>query len=158
MVTVMVATVKQRNPNYISKLLDRYKSNKTVAVGFPVGTESAGLSYPDGKPLLDVAVDNNFGTEVIPRRDFMGPGGALAVERSKPIAKAGVKAVNAGATSLTSVLETMGLVGATAIKQTIVDLREPANAISTITAKGSDNPLVDTGLLAGSAMHIVRDK
>jgi len=153
----MVATVKQRNPNYISKLLKHYKSNKTVAIGFPVGTESAGLTYPDGMPLLDVAVANNFGTENHPRRDFMTPGGALAVEKTKQIAKDGMKGVNAGTTTISIVLETMGLVGASAIKQTIVDLREPANSAVTIAAKGSSNPLVDSGLLSGSTMHSVRD-
>jgi len=154
----MVATVKQRNPNYISKLLKRYKSNKAVAIGFPVGTESAGLTYPDGVLLFDVAVANNFGTEGHPRRDFMTPGGELAVENTKSIAKAGMKGVNAGTASLDSVLETMGLEGASAIKQAIVDLREPANSAATIEAKGSSNPLVDSGLLSGSTMHSVRDK
>jgi len=41
------------------------------------------------------------------------------------------------------------------IKRTIIELRSPPNAPATIRKKGSDNPLVDTGLLGGSIRYIV---
>lgn len=44
------------------------------------------------------------------------------------------------------------------IKRTIIELRSPPNAPATIRKKGSDNPLVDTGLLGGSIRYIVHGK
>lgn len=41
------------------------------------------------------------------------------------------------------------------IKNTIINVRSPPNARSTIRKKGSDNPLVDTGLLGGSIRYVV---
>ena len=53
-------------------------------------------------------------------------------------------------------LKKMGAVGATAISKAIVDLKDPANAESTILIKDSSNPLVDTGLMAQTATWSVR--
>lgn len=41
------------------------------------------------------------------------------------------------------------------IKRKIITLRTPPNAKSTIRKKGSDNPLVDTGLLGNSVRYVV---
>lgn len=40
-------------------------------------------------------------------------------------------------------------------KKYMINLRSPANAPSTIKKKGSDNPLIDTGLLVGSIRYAV---
>jgi hypothetical protein len=53
-------------------------------------------------------------------------------------------------------LEIMGQLIEGDIKQKIVSLRSPPNAPSTIRAKGSDNPLVNTGLLGGSIRFVVK--
>lgn len=44
------------------------------------------------------------------------------------------------------------------IRKKIIELREPANAPSTIARKGSDNPLVDTGMLTNSIRYAVKTK
>lgn len=41
------------------------------------------------------------------------------------------------------------------IKNQIINISSPPNARSTIRKKGSDNPLVDTGLLGGSIRYVV---
>lgn len=53
-------------------------------------------------------------------------------------------------------LEIMGQLIESDIKRKIITLRSPANVASTIRKKGSDNPLVDTGLLGGSIRFIVK--
>lgn len=52
-------------------------------------------------------------------------------------------------------LQLMGQLIEGEIKRTIINLRSPPNAKSTIRKKGSNNPLVDTGLLGGSIRYIV---
>lgn len=53
-------------------------------------------------------------------------------------------------------LDIMGQMIERDIKRKITTLRSPANAPSTIRKKGSDNPLVNTGLLGGSIRYVVK--
>lgn len=154
----MSVTVKQKNPQAIQKILDRYKSNSVLAVGFPK-SEVGGQAYPDGTPVIDVAIHNNFGTERIPRRDFMGPGGQLALKEVAPIARARVAKINTGEKSVEQVLEEMGIKAADQFKKAIKDLKEPPNAPATIKRKGTSNPLVaENNLLMRSVTHVVRSR
>ncbi len=154
----MGVTIKRKNASFVSDLLKRYASKKVIAVGYPVGEEGTGLKYPNGKEVLDVAVYNNFGTETIPRRDFFTPGGANAVEAVKPVYRQQVKKLNRGETSVETILETAGPFAQAQMQLAIRDLSEPENAPSTIAEKGSNNPLVDDGLLQQAMSHVVRDK
>jgi hypothetical protein len=51
----------------------------------------------------------------------------------------------------------MGQLAEGHVKQEITDLRTPPNAESTIRAKGSDNPLIDTGALRQSIRYVIDD-
>lgn len=151
-------TIKQKNPGWLAKVLKSQKkmTESRVAIGFPKGTEAVSNQYPDGTAVLDVAFWNNFGTRRTPRRDFMTAGLKEAIEKTAPIAKASIKNINAGKISANKVLDRMGLVGASQIQLAIRNLREPPNAQSTIDAKRSSNPLVDTGFMIQSVTHSVR--
>jgi hypothetical protein len=152
--------VKRKNPKWAKKLLEKHKkiSGKVVAVGFPKGTNAVGVRYPDGTPLLNVAVWNNYGTSRIPRRDFMSAGIVSITEKTNPIAKRFAADINSGKIKADTVLEQMGVVAAGALQLTIRDLKDPPNAPSTIRIKKSANPLVDTGLLIGAVTYIVREQ
>ncbi len=53
----------------------------------------------------------------------------------------------------------LDLIGSTAvgrIQEFAIDLRDPPNAQATIDAKGSSNPLVDTGQMVGSIDYKVK--
>ena len=52
-------------------------------------------------------------------------------------------------------LERVGLLTAARIQQEITDLRQPPNSPATIAAKGSSNPLIDTGKLRQSVSYEV---
>ena len=49
----------------------------------------------------------------------------------------------------------MGLLHAGEIKKSITKLKEPPNTSQTVQAKGSSNPLIDTGLMRASATYKV---
>lgn len=153
----MAATIKQKNPGWLDRLKKRRKSSKIVAVGFPAG-EAGGLRYPDGTAVIDVATYNNFGTDKIPRRDFMTPGGQKANEATAGLRKDIVKRVDAGQGDIDQDWDKIGAVGAAQIQLTIRDLKDPPNAPSTIAQKGEDKPLQDNGLLIQSVTFEVRGK
>ena len=154
----MTAKTTRTNKDYIKDLVKRYQNDVTLAAGIPVGSKSASIAYPDGTELLDVAVTNNFGTDKVPRRDYMTPGGQNAVKKTAPIAKQQVLRINMDEQTVEGALKIMGPVAQAEMSLAVRDLRTPPNAERTIAEKGSDNPLVDTGLLQQSQTWVVRRK
>ena len=154
----MPLKIKQSNPGWLKKLIDRYGGGMEIAVGFPKGSEGAGVSYPDGTLLLDVAFWNEFGTGTIPERPFLRAGVRENLDEINELAEGLVKEINEGNIDLITAGEAIGQQASAGVKQYIVDLTSPANAPSTIKAKKSSNPLVDTGLLSQSITHEARSK
>lgn len=155
----MSVKIIQKNPNWLKDVLKRTKGQDKLAIGYPIGTAGVSTKYPDGTPVLLVAAVNNFGSPSrgIPRRDFMTPGGAIAVQKSIPITAAMIPKLNAGKITRAQLLNILGPVAADAFKQAIVDLDSPANNPKTIKQKKSSNPLVDTGLLNQTLTFVVRE-
>ena len=55
--------VKQKNPNWMNEVRKNRRSllRKKVAIGWPKGTDAVSITYPNGTPVLSVAVWNQFG-------------------------------------------------------------------------------------------------
>ena len=120
---------------------------KQLEVGF---FDSA--KYQDGMTVPFVAVINEFGVGV-PERPFFRPALKAALAPLRRILKA---KVNPTVNVVT--FQTAGLMGEqlrTEIQQGISDVRMPPNAPSTIKAKKSSKPLVDTGLMKASVTYKV---
>ena len=111
---------------------------RQVKVGFPAGKVDGGV--------INRAIWNHYGTSRgIPARPFLT--NAIRNNRSSYLAAmktSGVKILR-GETDLESVLTKLGIKAQGDIQAEITNLRDPPNAASTIRAKGSDNPLIDTG-------------
>lgn len=109
-----------------------------VKVGFPGG-------LVDGA-VVDRAVWNHYGTSRgIPPRPFLL--NAIRKNRRKyleALKTSGAKILRGEAT-LEMTMRKLGVLAQGDIQQEITDLRDPPNAASTIAAKGSSNPLIDTG-------------
>ena len=156
----MTATTTQTNPNWLQRLQRRYSdAPKIVKVGFPVGTEAATVSYPNGTRVVDVAVGNEYGTDNVPARPFMGLSSADINNQCAPILEQSAAALNNNNTQqYDQLLDAAGNLAAGIVKQQITDLRSPPNAQSTIERKGSSNPLIDTGLMRQTVTYKVMDK
>ena len=122
------------------KVLNKLKKKKiTVGVHGDAGSDN-----------LMKANANEFGTDSIPERSFIRAG--YDSEKSKidkDIEKLITKVIIREMTAAVA----LDLIGSTAvgrIQEFAIDLRDPPNAQSTIDAKGSSNPLVDTGQMIGS--------
>ena len=108
----------------------------------------ASAKYPDGTPVAAVAAWNEFGTALIPER----PAIRIANKENEPVL---VKLIARTVDPLTNVITPRigGLIGVShqgAIQKSIVSLTSPENAESTKKAKGSTNPLIDTGFYKNS--------
>ena len=111
---------------------------RQVKVGFPAGKV-------DG-PVVNRAIWNHYGTSRgIPSRPFL----LNAIRKNRreyleAMKTAGAKILRGEAT-LDQTMRKLGIMAQGDIQQEITDLRDPPNAPATIAAKGSSNPLIDTG-------------
>lgn len=127
---------------------------KSVEVGF-----FSDARYSDGTPVTNVAAWNEFGTRTrngqvdIPSRPFY----RNSFDELEDNARATLKEAVDPATMVVSpdLAEVIGLQSQEIVKSSIVRLRVPPNAPSTIRAKGSSNPLIDTGFMRNSVTYKV---
>ena len=156
----MTATTTQTNPRWLQQLQRRYSdAPKIVKVGFPEGTEAVTVSYPNGTRVVDVAVGNEYGTDNVPARPFIGLSSADINNQCAPILGQSASALNNNNTQqYDQLLDAAGSVASGIVKQQITDLRSPPNAQSTIERKNSSNPLIDTGLMRQTVTYKVTDK
>lgn len=147
------ASVRREGPDELKKLSARAKKGKALV---EVGVISD-HTYEDGLTVVEVAAYNEFGTKHIPERPFI----RSTVKKEKPKLKAFsgklLKKIIDGKLTREKALGLLGQKVAGEIKETITTLRAPPNAASTIAAKKSSNPLIDTGELRQSITFEVVD-
>lgn len=154
-------SVEHKNPGYVEGIIQAFNDPPDIAIGFPMGKASS-IQYPDGTPLIDVAVYNNYGTfnkdgsEHIPARPFMDVGGLNASLETKKMRIVLLKKVRDGQIRMKDAADMIGAKAAAIMKRTIRDFDDPPNAPATIAKKKSSNPLVDTGLLMQSVTWELR--
>ena len=137
--------VHRRGGKKLQRLLR--EAGKGGVSGVKVGFFST-ARYEDGTPVAAVAAWNEFGTETIPERPFFR--NALA-ESERSVGRI----LQGGLDTKKMVVDEQlaGRVGAHVqgkIRDSITALNEPPNAPSTVRAKGSSDPLMDTGTLRNS--------
>lgn len=105
--------------------------------------------------IVEYATYNEFGTATIPARPFISSTADKKRTEWLGYMDDGVNAVMQGKTDLKRVFNKLGLKMTGDIKRTINQLKVPPNKSSTIKAKGSNKPLIDSGSLLGSIRHEV---
>lgn len=156
----MTAKVVHSNPGWLARLLKNYKNKEVLAVGYPA-SETGGIRYPDGTPVTLVAAVNNYGSQSmgIPARPFMQEGAkaALAGDAGKVAAEL-VPLLNQGKITPAEILKQMGPYAEASFKGVFTGTAWTPNADYTIKEKGSAQPLIDTGLLRNTLIHVVRSR
>lgn len=114
--------------------------------------------HPDGEneTIAQIASKNQFGGKtsdgrVIPARPFVDKG----VDSVKQKIVRDIEESMAKGSGDVRALSRAGLIAVGGIRQYMTDLRTPPNAPMTIALKGSDNPLIDTGLLRNSITSVI---
>lgn len=130
-------------------------AEKRVLVGVP---EGAG-AYEDGTQIAVIAAVNEFGSAdgSIPERSFlrvplMGAGKQLA-----SVFKNSVPEVMDGEITVNAMYDRVGQKAVGIVQEAISAGIDPANAQSTIDAKGSSTPLIDEGTLRQSITYVIDD-
>lgn len=105
--------------------------------------------YPNGMQVAQVARFNEFGTSKIPMRPFFR--NAINKNTKKWFASLQqLLAIDNG-----KALDKVGEIARGDVVQSITTFNTPPNAKSTIKAKKSSNPLIDTGLMRRSVTYKV---
>jgi hypothetical protein len=137
------------------KNLAQQNKDRIVQVGvFASGKGGDTKKQDDKLTVLEVAIFNEFGLGV-PERSFIRAYVDANEKRIKEMCRVLALQVLAGKISQEQALELLGLKLVGEIQQRIADGIPPPNAPSTIKAKGSSVPLIDTGQLRSSITHRV---
>jgi hypothetical protein len=127
-----------------------------------IGVHQAEGSAPEGEggaTVLDVALFAEFGTTTEPARPFVSGWADENEEANKERLRLIGKRVVSGRIKSTEIgLSLFGLLGVAEVQRRIQGGIAPENADSTIEAKGSSTPLIDTGQLLTSVTFKVNDK
>ena len=116
-----------------------------------VGVLADAGASEDGVDLVDIAVFNEFGTSRAPARPFIR--GAFD-EKQRDLTRLKARLWNQVLAGRLDTRRALGLLGQThedQVKVYMTELRTPENAASTVAAKGSSTPLIDTGRLRASS-------
>ncbi len=124
------------------------KSN-SVKVGFLEGAK-----YPDGTNVAQVAFWNEYGTVRSPVRSFFR---TMIAKKSPTWGDAVAKTLKATDYDSKAALGLIGEGVKDQLVESIVQFSEPANAPSTVAAKGFNKPLIDTGLMQRSVEYEVSE-
>lgn len=122
----------------------------TLKVGVLEGGESHGTLS-----VGEVAAFHEFGTATIPERSFIRAWYDESLERNKQAFRAVMKSVTRGEITTAQAFGQLGALFVADIQKRIVEHIPPPLADSTIKAKGSSTPLVDTGQLKASITYEV---
>lgn len=125
------------------RLIDELTKSK-LSIGFKPGEHIE----ENGMDVAEVAFRNEFGDDNVPARPFM----AQAIDNHpKEIDKIVSRATRS--TSAQAILNSIGEGIVELIKAEIDNGDFVPNAPATVAAKGSDKPLIDTGMMRDSIEH-----
>ena len=152
--------LKRSGPTKAGKDLAKYvkqaKKAPHIVVGYPA-SEIGAKKYPNSDVyVMAVAFWNEYGTKHIPERPFLRK--TLKSKRQdyrRMIYDAAKKGIRGG--SLKKYLNRIGGQAVGDIQRTIIELRQPPNAPSTIKRKKSSNPLVNTLELRNSTTYALKE-
>ena len=111
----------------------------------------------DGKApadMVDIAAFQEFGTKTIPERSFIRAWHDSAVPQIQRLIQRLVIQYIDDKITMDVLLAKLGNFAQGGMRKYLRDLKEPPNAPSTIRAKGSSNPLIDTGQLLAFIHYI----
>ena len=129
--------------------------NISIKVGFPSESKESESTDQEGVSALTKATVNNFGISV-PKRPFMNIAFAKNKKNYTKIVKKQLSKVEK--VDYKVFLNKLGIKAQGDVQREITALRSPANSEATVKAKGSSNPLINSGHMLQSVTFIVKAK
>lgn len=141
-----------------AKALLNYGQRLSKGAAFTVGIHDKQGAKPHGESdqtIGAIATRHEYGLGV-PRRSFLRDWMDENADMVAEDFRQATKAVFAGKMSYEKAANILGVKYVALIQKRIVDGLNPANAPSTIAAKGSSTPLIDTGVLKASIKYALQ--
>lgn len=148
---------RQKIEDAMKKLAERLsESDQVVLVGVPKG---AGV-YEDGLTIATIAAVNEFGSADghIPERPFLRPAVEEGTHEYLKLVEKEMPDIAEGKHPMSRLLNRLGILAVGHVQKKIVEGPFTPNAPSTIKAKGSSSPLIDTGALRQHINYVIADK
>ena len=147
-----------RGQRRLEKEIKKFALKPYVAIGFLADGKGKTIHRGGGrKTNAFIATVNEFGAPRanVPERSFMRS--TMDEQRAAFIKKTRklLRQITKGRMDSNKALRLLGVAIRRAIKKKIVDLNSPPNAPSTIAAKGSSNPLIDSGQMLRAVQYQV---
>ena len=140
---------RERIEARLSEIADKLGTAKSVEIGF---MEDA--TYPDGTPVAQVALWNEFGNDRIPPRPFFRD---MIKQKSPDWSAALANFIKYTGFDARTALSDMGEGIQGQLQMSIRDWKDPPNAASTVAKKGFDKPLIDTAQMLRSVDYEVKE-
>lgn len=134
--------------------LEKLKQNE-VFIGYQAGHAKHTDEDGNTADMAEIAMFNELGTSTSPPRPFL----RMTVDENKDkinqFVETQTKRIAQGA-SADQCMKQMGAFGVSLVQEKIGNGTFTPNAESTIKAKGSDKPLIDTGQLRQSVHYVIK--
>lgn len=146
----MATKVTDRDKGYrrLLKRLDKARRGAAVTVG--IHGPEGGAGHSGGLTVAEVATFHEFGTGSIPARSFVRGWADEKETENEEVIRAVAEGIVKGTFTTQQGLERIGTRFVASIQARIAGGIGPALAPSTVVAKGSSVPLIDTGQLRSS--------
>lgn len=152
-------TRKDSGADQIRKSVNKIPDGRSfVAVGIVSAAKHLAKAGGQELSIAQIATFAEFGTENAPARSFLRAGFKHYKNEAQELTKRLYKDVTHGKRSVHEALGILGEWWKARIKEFIRAGIEPANAPSTIKAKGSSLPLVDTAQMINAIDYKVEEK
>lgn len=119
------------------------------SVAVLVGVHEDAGSHAGGMSNAQLGAALHFGAGSSPARPWLDAGVLTGADDYSNVIKDEIKSGG----SLDKAMNMVGVMATANAKQFMVDLKSPPNTAATIKAKGSSNPLIDTGQLMQSISY-----
>jgi hypothetical protein len=140
----------RKDPKY-DRIIREFSAVRNAHI--TVGVHAAeGAASDGGATVADIAEWNEFGTDRIPSRSFIGSWFDEREKRFPAAIKAEIEGAVRRGTSVTEAFQTLAVTFQADVQRRIAQGIEPANTDSTIKRKGSSTPLIDTGVLRSAIL------
>ena len=145
---ISVSTKSETNDLGMDKLIREIRRD--------VSHVDIGIHEGDSDEVKEKATNNEFGSGTTPERSFIRSTLDENAERYSKAAEILIGLMIDGEISKFEALERMGQQIESDIKDKITHLKNPPNSPRTIEAKGSDNPLIDSGEMRASIRYAIK--
>lgn len=137
--------------------VDKLKGNE-VFIGFQAGkTMHQSEDGGEAVDVAEIAMFNELGTSTSPSRPFLRQSVDDNKDKINAMCERAAKELASGSTAEAG-LKKLGAFGVSLVQEKIVNGSFKPNAPSTIKAKKSDKPLIDTGQMRQSVHYVIRKK